>query len=302
MKTHKALFLTISLFSLLLILGQGFVQGSEKKDKGYLGISIANLNKAESSISGIPYGVKITRVMEDSPAEQSGLKEYDIIQEFNHQKVENTENLYDLVRKTEPETKVKISFLREGKPKSTEVILGKRKSYKDIFNASNPFHKFYSLHMGPNLGIQLQELNEELGSYFGVKEAEGALVLSVREGSPAEKAGIKAGDVIIQIEEEKIEDPVDVLDIVSDYEEGDTINITLIRHQKEMTFQVQLEKNYDQNLDIFKWQGPRSEKPFRMFKFENRPRSHDLDREKDFTPEIKKHFRRQILRHYDNEI
>ena len=302
MKTHKSLLITFFSFSLLLFLGNGFAQGSEKKGEGYLGVIIANLNKAEICISGITYGVKITRILDDSPAEKSGLKEYDIIQEFNHQKIEDTEDLYDRVRETEPETKVTISFLREGKPESTEVTLEKRKSYKNFSFSSHPFHKFYTMQMGPYLGIQLQDLNAELGKYFGVKKGDGVLVLSVMDDSPADKADFKAGDIIIQIEEEKIEDAKDVLDIVSDYQEGDTLHISLIRHQKEMTLQVQLEKDHDHNIDIFKWHGQVPEKHLRVFEYENKPHSLEFDIEKDFIPEIKEHLKKNIYKHQDNDI
>ncbi len=302
MKTQKFLFIIILILTLVLAVGNVLVYSSEKKDEGYLGIAISNLDESEIKISGITYGVIVTGVMEDSPAEKGDLQQYDVIQEFNNQKIEDTEDLYDIVRETEPETKVTITFLRESKKKSTEVILGKRKIYKNFFHSSHPLNKFFFMRMGNYLGIHIQELNPDLGDYFGVKEGEGVLVLSVMDDSPAENAGMKAGDIIIQIGEEKIEDPEDVLDTISDYDEGEKIDITIMRHKNKMTLQVELEEDYKEDIDIFKWHGQMPGKHLRIFGNRWRPRSFDFDIEMDSDPEIEKNIKRNIIRLKDKQI
>ncbi len=91
------------------------------------------------------------------------------------------------------------------------------------------------------MGVMLQSLTPQLAEYFGLKEEKGALITSVQEDSPAEKAGLKAGDVIISIDGEEIEGPHDIVEIVHEKEEG-TLNVVVMRDKREKSFNVFLEK------------------------------------------------------------
>ncbi len=93
----------------------------------------------------------------------------------------------------------------------------------------------------PRMGVALQPITPQLGEYFGVKDAQGVLISSVIEGSAAEKAGLKAGDVIISIDGKKIEDAGDVVEIVHEKAEG-TLRIVVVRDKQEKNFTVILEK------------------------------------------------------------
>lgn len=92
------------------------------------------------------------------------------------------------------------------------------------------------------LGVQLRELNEDLAPYFGVKPGEGALVMDVDEDSPAEKAGFKSGYVITKIDAEEISGPDDVVEIISDFEEDDEAELTIVRRNKKQTVKVTFEE------------------------------------------------------------
>lgn len=99
------------------------------------------------------------------------------------------------------------------------------------------------------LGVQLQDLNEGLGEYF--QTSEGALVTSVVEDSPAEKAGIRAGDVIVRFGGEDIEDSEDLSRAVREADEG-AVEVTLIRKGIRMTVRPELEeggRSYSWNWD-----------------------------------------------------
>jgi membrane-associated protease RseP (regulator of RpoE activity) len=100
------------------------------------------------------------------------------------------------------------------------------------------------------MGVTLQSfLTPQLAEYFGLKEEGGALITSVREDSPAEKAGLKAGDVILSIDGEEIEHCIDVVKIVQEKEEG-TLNVVVMRDRKEESFNVYLEKEEDVDEDL----------------------------------------------------
>lgn len=302
MKINKPLINLTFLFMFFFVTGYTLVNSAEIKDEGYLGITISDLDESEKKISGIRHGVVITSVMDDSPAEKSGLHKFDVIQTFNNKKIEDTEDLYDIVRETKPDTKVTIVFIREGKKENTDVILGRRKTNKFLYDYT-PLNRFFSFRIRSYLGIQIQELNSDLGSYFGVEEGQGVLVLSVTDDSPAQEAGIKAGDIIIQIGKEKIQDPEDVMDAVSDYDESEKVDITVIRYKKTLSLQLQVKQDYD-DIHMYKWRGFKPGIHFRDFKEKWHPGSFDLNiiRERDYKPDEGKHFRRNILRLSDKQI
>ena len=91
------------------------------------------------------------------------------------------------------------------------------------------------------IGVTSTELSEQLADFFGVKDKHGVLVQTVSENSPASKAGIKAGDVIIEVDGEKIEQVSDLSRAIGRKEEGD-VKITLVRNKSQMTVNVTPEK------------------------------------------------------------
>lgn len=97
---------------------------------------------------------------------------------------------------------------------------------------------------GAWLGVQLRELGEQLGAYFGAKDG-GALVESVVADSPAQKAGFQAGDVILALDGEPVADPDDVITTVRGKEKGDTIEAKVLRKGKEMTLKAELAERAD---------------------------------------------------------
>lgn len=97
---------------------------------------------------------------------------------------------------------------------------------------------------GAWLGVQVRELGEQLGAYFGAKDG-GALVESVVEDSPAQKAGFQAGDVILALDGEPVADPDDVITTVRGKEKGDTIEAKVLRKGKEMTLKAELAERED---------------------------------------------------------
>lgn len=91
------------------------------------------------------------------------------------------------------------------------------------------------------MGVRLQGLTEQLGEHFGVQEGEGALVTSVRDESPAAKAGLQAGDVIVALGGESVSDPGDVAGSVRAAEAG-PMEVTVMRDGQRRTLTVVLEE------------------------------------------------------------
>lgn len=101
-------------------------------------------------------------------------------------------------------------------------------------------HAFmFELGVPGRLGVSLRPLGDQLGAYFGVKDGHGALIGSVESGSAAEKAGLKAGDVIVEVGGEKVEDPGDVIEAIQDADAG-PLTVKVMRDRKEKTVTVDL--------------------------------------------------------------
>ncbi|RMF67609.1 MAG: PDZ domain-containing protein [Calditrichaeota bacterium] len=94
----------------------------------------------------------------------------------------------------------------------------------------------------PRLGAEVHELNADLAAYFHVEENGGALITDVFEDSPAEDAGLKAGDVIVKVDDEEISDPDDLTDTLEEYEEGDVVTVEFVRNGKKQKVEVELEE------------------------------------------------------------
>ena len=99
----------------------------------------------------------------------------------------------------------------------------------------------WGLSSSRRIGVTTTELSEQLADFFGVKDKHGVLVQTVSENSPAAKAGIKAGDVIIDVDGEKIEQVNDISRAIGRKEEGD-VKVTLVRNKSQMTVNVTPEK------------------------------------------------------------
>lgn len=233
----------IFLFTLVIVGDQNALFSAEKTSskKGYLGVSIQELDRHLKKELKADFGVVITSIEEDSPADEYGLMEEDVIQKVNDIKIRRPSTLTRIIRKIQPGEKAKVVVIRDGKEKTITVEIGRLKSGKGYsFSVGPNVLKWYG--GGAYLGVQLHELNEDLALYFGVKKDEGALVLEVEDDSPAEDSGLKSGDVITNINGESISDPQDVQDIISELEEDDQIKIEIIRQNRKQTIEVTLEK------------------------------------------------------------
>ncbi|MBL7094234.1 PDZ domain-containing protein [candidate division KSB1 bacterium] len=246
----KKKYLFMSLFILLsaLILfsiNNGIAGEKSSKNKGYLGVSIEELDRRDKKEFGADFGVLVSRIEIDSPADEYGLMEDDVIQTVNGVKIRQPHTLTRVIRKIKPGETARISVIRDGARKTLPVKIGKlKKSSHYSYSFSGPNKALFGFLGGGKvyLGVQLQELNEDLAPYFGVKPEAGALVMDVDEDSPACKAGFKSGDVITKIDGEEITEPDDVVEIISDFEEDDEVEISIVRKKRKQTIKVTLKE------------------------------------------------------------
>jgi len=121
----------------------------------YLGIGVQELEPEHAKKLKIaePHGVEVTHVGDDSPAAKAGLKEGDVVLEFNGQRVEGVEQFVRLVRETPPGHSVKLLVDRDGKTQTIAATVGDRKSFMP--------------HMDPKFAQDMQRLGEEMKRQFG---------------------------------------------------------------------------------------------------------------------------------------
>jgi membrane-associated protease RseP (regulator of RpoE activity) len=219
---------------------------------GYLGVSIEKLTFDDKKNLHSDFGVMVVDVADKSPAEKAGIREDDVIQYYNDIQIRKTEDLTRRVRETKPGTTVKIVLVRDSKRTEVEAEIGRMKRSAWFSGAINGKEFQFCNRSRCYLGVKPQDLNADLAGYFNVKEHEGILVAEVVENGPAEKAGIKAGDVIVQLDNKKTTEPDDIQSILSDKEDGDKVEIAFVRKGERKTVTAELEERESQ----FNFSGP----------------------------------------------
>lgn len=217
----------------------------------YLGVNLAEIDAARAHELNLKetYGVEITRVEEGSPADKAGLKPKDVVLEYNGQRVEGMEQFGRLVRETPAGREVKLQISRNGAPQTIAATIATRKmkaigeNFKDFFpNGDWPavrlpdMPQVFTTFRSGILGVESEALGSQLGAFFGVKE--GVLVRSVVKDSPADKAGIKAGDVLTKVDGTSVASPNELSGAVRSAASKKTYTVDLMRDRKEMSLTV----------------------------------------------------------------
>ena len=284
-----AVLLVAGVCSLAMGADDSDVHGRNKsKKQGWLGVSIQDVTPrlARDKELKVKEGAFVNEVVEESPADSVGLKEGDVITEFNGKKIEIAEDLTKEVRDTKPGTKASVTVNRNGEKKTFAVNIGRNKMQR-FFGMSIP-HPMNMLHgkgfiihnIGDVEGMELMELNKQLGEYFEAPNGRGVLVKDVEKESNAAKAGIKAGDVITKIGTETVKNIDDIHDALEDTEEGTKVNVDLIRKGKTNT--VSLEVSEREYGNMWDWNG---NGPDGNFEFNFQPQMNQL--RKDIELQLK---------------
>jgi serine protease Do len=195
-------------------------------------------------------GAIIENVTPESSAAKAGLKKDDVILKWNGEPVESAGELYRRIRETPAGRTVRLGMIRDGIESETTVTLGERSEYAKRFKvapavsvdlARPPREARVRIGERYRMGLSLQGMSPQLAEYFGLAGRNGALVLYVYPDSPAAKAGIKAGDVILSVGGETTENPLKVHEALRTKLDG-SVELRVMRDKQEKSFTVQLEK------------------------------------------------------------
>ena len=235
----------------------------------YLGINAVDItsDRAKALKLKDERGVEITSVDAESAAAKAGLKEGDVVLEYNGQHVEGWEQLRRLVSETPINREVKIGVWRNGAAQTLTATVGSRKDARangeaivtplggnsfrfrigpappPPFPPSIEIPEFRTFAQNRSIGIFGESLGQEeqLAEFFGVKS--GILIRSVMQGSAAEKAGIKAGDVLTRIDDTVVSSPPEISSALRAAGSKRTFTVTVVRNKKEMALTVTLESS-----------------------------------------------------------
>jgi serine protease Do len=232
-----------------------FVQYFQAQRGGgsFLGVFLQEVGPDRAKALKLPEeeGVEITSVEPNSPAAAAGLMVGDVVLKYNGQDVEGIEQFGRLVRETPAGREVKLQIVRNGNVQMVAAKIGSRAS--GAIAASpyfpqpatppeaplQPLPNTLRLFSGGRvMGVEVEPLSGQLGEYFGVRE--GVLVRSVTKGSEAERAGVKAGDVITSVGGAKVANGADITAQIR-VARGASVSVTLMRDHREMTVNVPLE-------------------------------------------------------------
>ena len=187
--------------------------------RGYLGINIQPITPDLAEAYGLekPEGVIVTKVFKDTPAHKGGIKEGDVIVEFNGKPVKDLEKFRIMVAETPPGTKVQIVVVREGgKRKTLNIALGEYPE-EEVAEVPQEEEEGYTSW----LGMRVVSANSEEARNLRIDVEGGVVVIEVKPDSPAEDAGIRRGDVIKKIGSIKIKSLSDFERARKEYERSE---------------------------------------------------------------------------------
>ena len=234
----------------------------------HIGVTVEDLEGEDAK----QRGVRIETVTPGGPADKAGLKAGDTVTEFDGERVRSMMHFSRLVQETPPGRAVPVTLTRGGQ-RMNLTITPEQRSWSDDFGlrlldvprvrpapaptptppalprAPRPPARvlpeifdspgLFRFSTGRRLGVTIEGLDDQLAQYFGVKE--GVLVKSVEDGSAAQKAGIKAGDVLTAINGSKVYDTSDVNRVVNRIDEAGEFTAEIVRDKKTQTVKGKLE-------------------------------------------------------------
>ena len=222
----------------------------------WLGVESQEISSSKAKELKLPAerGVLLERIVPDSPAAKAGLKDNDVITEINGQRVEGAAQFRRMIHEIPAGRSVQFTVWRDGRAQTVGVTLGKSEDHGNMWFKTAP--RAFSFQLPkiempevapmpdmdmegfavlagsrPRLGIDAEDLSGQFGAYFGAPDGEGVLVREVNTGSPAEKAGVKSGDVITSLNGERIRSLGDLREKLAGKRDEKTVKLGVLRNK-----------------------------------------------------------------------
>ncbi|HLX85674.1 MAG TPA: PDZ domain-containing protein [Terriglobales bacterium] len=239
------------------------IYGSEEGGGGssYLGVDIADVSPERLGELKLKeeHGAEVTMVDQDAPAGKAGLKPHDVIVSLNGTAVESTAQLRRMIKETPPGRVVTLGISRDGQPLTLKVQLADRHksswppnvhmampeipAMPAVPDFDMPAVSVVMVHSSVRTGLMVENITAQLGEFFGVKNGNGVLVRSVEKGSRAEKAGFRAGDVVVKVNTQSVHDTSDFTHALRST--SGTAAVTVMREKREQNLTLTLPEKKD---------------------------------------------------------
>ncbi len=240
--------------------------GDEENTGAYLGVDITDVTTERLSALKLKdeRGVEVTMVDQDAPAGKAGLKEHDVILTMNGANVDSGAQLRRMIRETPPGRTVSFGVSRDGQPITVKVQLADRRKSVAWAPRGKDFKSFVVppvppmppmpdfdvpasvvvVHSSMRSGLMVENITPQLGEFFGVKNGRGVLIRSVEKGSRAEKSGFRAGDIIVRVNDQSVQDTSDFSHALRSGN-NNTVTVGIIRDKKELNLTLSLPERRD---------------------------------------------------------
>lgn len=228
--------------------------------QGYLGVDLKDVDSARADALKLNggRGVEIVAVDHDAPAAKAGLRTHDVIMEMNGHSIENCDQLRRLLHKEPPGRTVAFAVNRDGEVMNITVQLADRqllqqKAWSQHYTVQDapaegsvngaqsfvvgaPSSRLLGTLMPRALyvGVDVSPVRSQLAEYFGVASGTGLLVESVDTDSPGARAGLRAGDVILKVNDRAMVSRNDWLKMIRDYR-GNPVQLTIVRDKQQQS-------------------------------------------------------------------
>ena len=223
-------------------------------ERGYLGVGIIELTDDRVKALGLKNdnGVEVTHVEENSPAAKAGLKVHDVIVEIGGKPVEDLEQFLQAIGEA-PGAKIGLTVWRSGAKHTLTATLDTRQDSPFFLFPDSPMPPMPPMPpsgnwdgnaplssltgSGAQVGFEGEPLSPQLADFFGVKD--GVLVRTVGPKTPAERAGLKAGDVVTKVNGTPVSSPREIAALVRT-NRSKLASFTVVRGKKEMALRVEI--------------------------------------------------------------
>ena len=194
-----------------------------KITRGWLGVTIQPLTPELAKSFGLkePKGVLVSDILQDSPAEKAGMAAGDIITEFGGKKVDSPQELQKVVAATGPGKSVPIAVWRDKAQKTMQIQIGETPDDNAALKSNN---RGKSL-----LGLDVRPITPELARQLNLRGTEGVVVFRVEEESAAAEAGLQRGDVIRELNRQRVRNVQEFERVARDLKDGDRVTVLLQR-------------------------------------------------------------------------
>lgn len=248
----------------VVLIGAGVIAFAQRSDRSgdrrvvtsffggsRIGVTVADIEPTQAERQSVQGGATIEEVMPNSPAEKAGLMRSDVVVEYDGERVRSARQFSRLVEETPAGRTVRLSVMRDGRKTDVQVtpsadqvgnfyVDGPRiRAQVEQFTRDLPKLDVDGFRPRARLGVVVDELTPQLAGYFGAKE--GVLVTTVTAASSAERAGLKAGDVITSVNNVPIRTRADFLRQLREVRENEA-TLGVVRDKKATTLKATMEQ------------------------------------------------------------